>query len=69
MTVSTYVYHGTSSMQKNVEKKDAMHYLQNTVFSNGLFLRSSFIKTLFVEFRKDRMFLYERKTTNKEKLE
>ena len=27
MTVSAYVYHSTSSMQKNVEKKDAMHYL------------------------------------------
>ena len=68
MTVSAYVYHH-KLYAKECRKKDAMHYLKNTVFSNGLFLRSSFIKTLFVEFRKDRMFLYERKTTNKEKLE
>ena len=65
MTVSTYVYHGTSSMQKNVGKK-MLCIICRTQFS--LMDYSSFIKALFVEFRKDRMFLYERKTTNKEKL-
>ena len=45
MTVSTYVYHGTSSMQKNVGKK-MLCIICRTQFS--LMDNSSFIKTLCI---------------------